>query len=95
MIHGQRGFNVPGESTEKVINVGEIEEQLDALLKTNKAKKEGSVFKLDVRELGVTKVLGKGLVRNPIHLYTKSITSKAQDKIEAAGGKVFQDSTTE
>lgn len=95
MIHSQRGFTIPEESTTKVINVGEIEEQLETLLETNKAKKEGSIIKLDVRELGISKVLGKGLVHNSIHLYTNKITSKAQEKIEAAGGKVFQDSQTE
>ncbi|MFX0171505.1 MAG: uL15 family ribosomal protein [Candidatus Hodarchaeota archaeon] len=95
MIRNQRGFVVPNRSASMTINVGDIDEQLEFLTAAEIAKKEGRVFKVDINKLGYKKVLGKGLVQHPLHIHAQTITSKAQKKIEAAGGKSFPSSTTE
>ena len=74
------------------INVGDIDAQFDALIDQNIAKKKGSVVKIDVSELGFSKVMGKGRVSHSFHLYAKKITPRAQEKIKAAGGKAFPSS---
>jgi large subunit ribosomal protein L15 len=94
VIKSQKGFYVPNTpSTDSSINVGSIDAQLDLLLAKEIAKKEGSVFKIDVTELGYSKVLGKGIVSHPFHLYAEKITPRAQEKIQAAGGKAFPSSS--
>ena len=89
MILDQKGFTSPNPSASMFINVGDINEQLDFLLAAEIAKKEGKTITVDMNKLGPIKVLGKGVVTHPIHLHIDSITSKAQEKIESAGGKVF------
>jgi large subunit ribosomal protein L15 len=94
VIKSQKGFSVPNTpSTDSSINVGSIDAQLDLLLAKEIAKKEGSVFKIDVTELGYSKVMGKGIVSHPFHLYAEKITPRAQEKIQAAGGKAFPSSS--
>ncbi|MFX0124032.1 MAG: uL15m family ribosomal protein [Candidatus Hodarchaeota archaeon] len=94
IITDQKGFNVPNTpSTDSSINVGDIDAQFDLLIAKNIARKEGSVIKIYVTELGYTKVMGKGLVRHPFHLYAEKITPRAQEKIKAAGGKAFPSSS--
>ena len=94
MMKDQKGFSVPKTpSTDLSINVGDIDAQFDLLIAKNIARKEGSVIKIDVTELGYSKVMGKGLVSHPFHLYAEKITLKAQEKIQAAGGKAFPSSS--
>jgi large subunit ribosomal protein L15 len=94
VIRSQKGFNVPNtSSSDSSINVGSIDAQLDQLIAKKIAKKQGSVFKIDVSDLGYSKVMGKGLVSHPFHLYAEKITSKAQEKIKAAGGEAFPSSS--
>lgn len=95
MIHNQRGFVVPNRSASMTINVGDIDEQLEYLLAAEIAEKDGKAFKVDINKLGYKKVLGKGLIQHPIHVYAEAITPKAKMKIEAAGGKAFPSSSTE
>ena len=95
MIQSQKGFTVPNPSIIHSINIGEIDEQLEFLLAAEVAKKEGTTFKVDVGKVGYKKVLGKGQVKNPLHVYAQYISPKAQEKIEAAGGKVFPEKSSE
>ncbi|MFX0013662.1 MAG: uL15 family ribosomal protein [Promethearchaeota archaeon] len=90
IILSKKGFTVPKASSSKSsVNIGDIDDQLDLLITNGIAKKEGAVVKIDLAELGYSKVLGKGLVKHPFHIYAEKITSRAQEKIEAAGGKAF------
>jgi large subunit ribosomal protein L15 len=91
MIIDQKGFTSPNPTASMFINVGEINEQLEFLLAVELAKKEGKNIIVDMNKLGSIKVLGKGNVTHPIHLHTDSITATAQEKIEAAGGKVISE----
>ncbi|MFX0086856.1 MAG: uL15 family ribosomal protein [Candidatus Hodarchaeota archaeon] len=90
MIKNQKGFTVPkAPSQEYSVNIGDIDEQIDLLMEKEIALKEGSNIKIDVRDLGYTKVMGKGMVKHQFNIHTETVTSRAQEKIEAAGGKVF------
>ena len=93
MILNQKGFISPNPTPSMFINVGEIDKQLEFLLAAEIAQKDGKNVIVDMNKIGQVKILGKGLVRNPIHLHTNAITEKAQKKIEAAGGKVITDSS--
>ena len=93
MILNQKGFTSPNPTPSMFINIGEIDEQLDFLLAAEIAQKDGKNVVVDMNKIGQVKILGKGLVRNSIHLHTNAITEKAQKKIEAAGGKVITESS--
>jgi large subunit ribosomal protein L15 len=92
MILNQKGFVSPNPTPSLFINVGEIDEQIEFLLAAEIAEKDGSKIVVDMEKIGPVKILGKGLVTHPIQLRTSSITKKAQEKIEAAGGKVIIES---
>ncbi len=90
MIRNQRGFTAPNASPKDLtVNIGALDEQLELLLAKKIAIKEGNNIKIDVSELGYTKVIGKGLVKNPLNIHAERITPRAQEKIEAAGGKAL------
>jgi large subunit ribosomal protein L15 len=75
-------------SEDNTMNVGELEEMLEELLKAGKAEERGDGIYLDVDELGIQKVLGKGNITKKLALKTKKISKTAQEKIERAGGTV-------
>ncbi len=95
MILDQKGFVSPNPRSLMFINIGEINEQLEFLLAAEIAKKEGSKFVVDMNKIGPVKILGRGTVTHPIHLHAGTITAKAQEKIEAAGGKAITESADE
>ncbi|NHJ02225.1 MAG: 50S ribosomal protein L15 [Candidatus Heimdallarchaeota archaeon] len=96
MILDQKGFTTHSTDRKQAsINIGQLDEQIELLLAGDYAKKEGSHIKIDLRELGFSKVLGKGIVTNSLHVYADTITPKAEEKIEAAGGKTFSSTSEE
>jgi large subunit ribosomal protein L15 len=72
----------------KSLNVGELEEQLEELLAQGKAKEEGDAIHLDLHELGVQKLLGKGKVTKKLMLKADKVSKTAEEKIERVGGVV-------
>ncbi len=88
--YGKHGFTRPPRIVAEInsINVGEINEIAQYLLSTGNPVKEDEKIIIDVTELGFNKVLGGGRVTVPIKLITPSITERAREKIEKAGGEV-------
>ena len=87
---GKHGFHNPTRKEMKVINVGMLCELCDHLIehdKTGAAKKEGKAVRIDLKKLGVDKVLGFGRVDRPLIILGQASKS-AVKKIEQAGGKV-------
>lgn len=87
---GKHGFNRPPELIPKIkgINVGELDELAAKLEAESQAVKENGKIVIDVRNYGFNKVLGAGKITRPLKVITPYITSKAKEKIEAAGGEV-------
>jgi large subunit ribosomal protein L15 len=90
IIKGQHASNPHpyGHSDDKAVNVGELEEMLDELIVAGKAEEKGDGFYLDVQELGIQKILGKGNVTKKLLLKVNKISKTAQEKIERVGGSV-------
>ncbi|MGB9844998.1 uL15 family ribosomal protein [Methanothermobacter tenebrarum] len=86
---GKRGFKRPRKLLKdpKTINLGEIQEKLPELIKEGIAKKEKNIIILDVTSIGYEKVLGRGKITEPLHLKAHEFSTKAEKKIEEAGGK--------
>lgn len=70
------------------INIAEVEERLGEFLEKGIAEKEKETIKLDLGSIGVDKLLGRGTVRSKLTIIVPEASSKAQSKIEEAGGAV-------
>ena len=71
------------------LNVSDLDEVIDRLVELGLATKEGEVYKIDLGELGYTKLLGRGVVTKKIEVRVERATPKAIEKIEGLGGKVL------
>lgn len=73
---------------EKVLNIGKLEEMLEDLIREGTAEEKAEGIYLDVSELGIQKILGKGKVTKKLMLTANAVTETAKAKIESAGGTV-------
>jgi len=90
--YGKHGFvRHPSLVAEKkVINVGELDERADELLKTGLAVLEGDAIRVDIRVLGYNKLGGKGRVTKKLVVVAPEATEAAVRKLEAAGGALMK-----
>lgn len=73
---------------EKVLNIGKLEEMLEDLIREGTAEEKAEGIYLDVSEIGIQKILGKGKVTKKLMLTANAVTETAKAKIESAGGTV-------
>lgn len=69
------------------INVGEIEDLALKIL-GSEALKNGA--ELDLKSLGIEKVLGRGNINSALKIRVDSISSNAEEKIKEAGGSIVE-----
>ncbi|MCE4606038.1 MAG: 50S ribosomal protein L15 [Desulfurococcales archaeon] len=88
---GKHGFNKPfiRDYKVKIINVSELDENAEFLVKQGLAKKDEDHYKINLEELGVHKLGGKGKVTKKLIITAKEATELAVKKIESVGGKVI------
>lgn len=88
---GKHGFKRPPAVQREVraINVGELDERLEELLRLGMAKQEGEKFVIDVGKFGFDKVLGGGQVTRPLEVMAKEFVDSAKRKLEEAGGRAI------
>ncbi len=72
------------------LNVGDLDEIIDRLVELGLAEKSGDVYRVDLTELGYSKLLGSGNVTKAIEVKIFEATPRAVSKIEAAGGRVVE-----
>ena len=86
---GKDGFKPPTSVLiKKWINVGQLNEIYDKLLKENKIEQKDDKVLIDLIKLGYDRLLGNGEVKSTYHIITKSFTKIAKAKIEKAGGLI-------
>lgn len=87
---GHRGFKRPREIVcrEKTINVRDLDEGIEKLVKNKMAVKSGGSYNVDLTALGFDKLLGSGDVKSKLNVKVCKCSSKAKEKIEAAGGSI-------
>ena len=86
---GRHGFDLPSatKNVYRTVNIGDIDESIDRLIKEGVAIKEKGKIKIDVTKLDCEKVLGGGRVSNPLSVTAYSFSESAIKKIEASGGE--------
>ncbi len=89
--YGKHGFTRhPSLVTSwRLINVGQLDEIIDELVKKKLAEYSNGGIKVDLTLMGFNKLGGGGRVTKPIIVHVYSATKKAKQKIEEAGGKVI------
>lgn len=85
---GKRGFVSQTKKDVETMNVSELEQDLALLVEAGHAKKSGSSFTVDLTAAGVDKLLGSGRISANVAVTVSAASSKAVEKIEAAGGSV-------
>lgn len=83
-----RGFHSILSHTPITINVGELDEILEELIAKGEAEERDDIVYVDVRNMGIEKILGRGRVTKKLNVSVEEISGNAKEKIERAGGFV-------
>ena len=91
-LWGNRGFTSHHPKEEiNSINVGVINENIEALVEQGFAVLENGIYEVDLEKMGINKLLGKGKVTEKLRVKVKYVSSNAARKIEEAGGEVIHE----
>ena len=87
---GKHGFYRHGQKEEiNVINVSEIDEKADRLVKANIAVKTADSYDIDLAKLGYNKLLGSGKVTKKLKIKVEYASENAILSVKEAGGEVI------
>lgn len=86
-VIGKHGFTSQYKQI-KSINLSELQLKLDSLVKEGKVLQSKEVYEIDLKKLGVQKLLAKGNVYNKMNIQAEFATPNAIKKTEEKGGKV-------
>ncbi len=89
---GKKGFKRPQDLNRiykvNTLNVKDLDLKIDTLVLDKKATKSGNTFNINLKEINIQKLLGKGEINKTINISVKMASKRAIEKIEAAGGKI-------
>jgi len=89
---GKKGFKIPQAIQREIksINLKDLDQRAEQLLKEKIAVKEDDKIKINVMKLGCEKVLGSGKLKNPLIVEAKYFSKQAMKKLEESGGKAVK-----
>ncbi len=88
---GKNGFHPVPRGIIKTINVGELDELAETLVKKGLAIKSEKGIEIDFTKLGINKILGSGKVTKPFIIKgIEDISKLAEEKIITAGGIIIK-----
>ncbi len=89
---GKKGFKKPQDIIRiykvNTINVKDLDQKIDNLVIGKKATKSGNTYSINMNEINIQKILGKGEINKVINVTVNKASQKAIEKIEGAGGKI-------
>jgi len=89
---GKKGFKRPQDIKRiyktNTLNVKDLDLKIDELVLQNIANKTGNTYIINLNDINVQKILGRGEINKKINLSVNQASKQAIEKIEAAGGKV-------
>jgi len=89
---GKKGFKRPQDLKRiyqiNTINVKDLDQKIETYVLDKKATKSGNTFSINLHELNIQKVLGRGEINKTINIVVNKASKRAIEKIESAGGKV-------
>ncbi len=89
-LWGNHGFTSHHPKEEiKAINVGQLDEKIEELVKNKMALFGGDKYEVDLSILGINKLLGSGTTKRKMIVKVKYASEMAVEKIQEAGGEVI------
>jgi len=89
---GKRGFKRPQDINRiyhvNALNIKDLDSKIEDLTLKNVATKTGNTYTINLKDINVQKILGRGDINKKINLTVNKASKRAIEKIEAAGGKV-------
>ena len=89
---GKTGFKRPQDmvrlSKVNSVNVKDLDYKIESLVEEKKATKSGNTYSINLKDINIQKILGRGEINKKINITVKKASERAIQKIEAAGGKV-------
>ena len=79
----------------QVLNLSDLQNHITRWTAEGKAEKTKTGYSVNLTKIGYTKLLSQGEVSDKITVTIPAISAKAQEKLEAAGGKVEGKTPTE
>ncbi|MFX1574036.1 MAG: uL15m family ribosomal protein [Promethearchaeota archaeon] len=96
---GKKGFNRPQDLKRiykiNTLNIKDLDQKIENLVLENKATKSGNTFTINLSNINIQKVLGRGNLNKKINITVNKASKRAIEKIESAGGKITLLSATE
>ncbi|MBY9003615.1 MAG: uL15 family ribosomal protein [Candidatus Lokiarchaeota archaeon] len=87
-----KGFKRPQDINRiyqvNTMNIKDLDFDIEKYAQGTKASKSGSTYSINLNDLNIQKILGRGEISKPINVTVKKASKRAIEKIEAAGGKV-------
>ncbi|MGE4374229.1 MAG: uL15m family ribosomal protein [Methanoculleus sp.] len=87
--NGKHGFVNKTSVPVAAIDVGDIDQMIEALVSEGFATREGDLITLDATEIGIEKVLGGGQVTHRMSISARAFSERARAKIEEMGGQAM------
>lgn len=89
---GKRGFKRPQDINRiyqvNALNVKDLDSKIEDLTKKNIASKSGNTYTIDLKDVNIQKILGRGEINKKINISVNKASKRAIEKIESAGGRV-------
>jgi large subunit ribosomal protein L15 len=85
---GKHGFFSVTRKAVETLNVSELQADLELLVEAGHASKSGDKYSVDLEAAGVDKLLGTGRISAKMDVKVFEASSKAVEKVKAAGGSV-------
>ncbi len=89
---GKKGFKRPQDIRRiynvNTLNIKDLDLTIEDLTQKNIATKTGTTYSINMKDLNVQKILGRGEINNKINITVDKASKQAVEKIESAGGKV-------
>lgn len=88
---GRHGFKRPQSVVcrNKTINLSDIELNLESLKSNGIAELKQGRLVVDLRKMGIDKLLGSGKISTPVDVIVDGASEKAKKKLEKIGGKLM------
>jgi large subunit ribosomal protein L15 len=87
--NGKNGFISIADPVDDVIDVGDIDQAVPALVEQGFATMDGDIVTIDASLIGIDKVLGGGRVTRKMQITARAFSEQAKAKIEGSGGQAL------
>ncbi len=87
--NGKHGFVSKTSVPVSTLDIGELDQLVEVLLREGLATQEGDLIALNATMLGIDKVLGGGQVTHKMSISAREFSERARAKIEELGGQAM------